>query len=278
MAAPVAAPMFPLRIHDLRWHAGGRAVLDGFSLELDGEGITILLGPNGAGKSVFLRSVCGLLQPDGGHFDWGGGPRPAFGVTMVFQQPKMFRDSVQANVELALRPLGVAAAERRARAQARHFMGFDLFGQIPPPGPNDPPEAHERHAAIREGRSEGLNGATYYGYEADLYGKVSALMGRFGVAPDGNAIVLVKGLFEDTVPGGLPDAVALAHVDCDWYEPVKLCLAELAPRMGKGAAIVLDDYADWEGCRTAADEFLAANKKFELVRTAPNALIRRVAA
>ena len=55
-------------------------------------------------------------------------------------------------------------------------------------------------------------------------------------------------------------------------------LAELAPRMGKGAAIVLDDYADWEGCRTAADEFLAANKKFELVRTAPNALIRRVAA
>ncbi|MBL8457787.1 MAG: ABC transporter ATP-binding protein, partial [Zoogloea sp.] len=45
MAAPVAAPMFPLRIHDLRWHAGGRAVLDGFSLELDGEGITILLGP-----------------------------------------------------------------------------------------------------------------------------------------------------------------------------------------------------------------------------------------
>lgn len=167
---------------------------------------------------------------------------------------------------------------RRARAQARHFMGFDLFGQIPPPGPNDPPEAHERHAAIREGRSEGLNGATYYGYEADLYGKVSALMGRFGVAPDGNAIVLVKGLFEDTVPGGLPDAVALAHVDCDWYEPVKLCLAELAPRMGKGAAIVLDDYADWEGCRTAADEFLAANKKFELARTAPNALIRRVAA
>ena len=84
MAAPVAAPMFPLRIHDLRWHAGGRAVLDGFSLELDGEGITILLGPNGAGKSVFLRSVCGLLQPDAGHLDWGGGPRPAFGVTMVF--------------------------------------------------------------------------------------------------------------------------------------------------------------------------------------------------
>ena len=118
MHTPADVPMFPLRIHDLHWHVGGRAVLDGFSLELGGEGITILLGPNGAGKSVFLRSVCGLLQPDAGHFDWGGGPRPEFGVTMVFQQPKMFRDSVQANVELALRPLRVAAGERRARAQA----------------------------------------------------------------------------------------------------------------------------------------------------------------
>jgi len=110
--------MFPLRIRDLHWRVGGRAVLDGFSLELSGEGITILLGPNGAGKSVFLRSVCGLLKPDAGHFDWGGGPPPEFGVTMVFQQPKMLRDSVQANVELALRPLRVAASERRARAQA----------------------------------------------------------------------------------------------------------------------------------------------------------------
>ena len=110
--------MFPLSVRELRWAAGGRQVLDGLSLELGGEGITILLGPNGAGKSVFLRMLCGLLEADGGGIDWGGGPRPAQGVAMVFQQPKMLRDSLLANVELALRPLGVAAAERRGRARS----------------------------------------------------------------------------------------------------------------------------------------------------------------
>ena len=52
MAAP-RRRTHALRIHMIWcWHAGGRAVLDGFSLELDGEGITILLGPGYAGKSV----------------------------------------------------------------------------------------------------------------------------------------------------------------------------------------------------------------------------------
>jgi tungstate transport system ATP-binding protein len=110
--------VFPLKVTDLRWRVGGRAVLDGLTLELGGDGITILLGPNGAGKSVLLRSLCGLIEPESGHIDFGGGPRPESGVAMVFQQPKMLRDSLLGNVELALRPLGVAAAERRSRAQA----------------------------------------------------------------------------------------------------------------------------------------------------------------
>jgi len=108
--------VFPLKVSDLRWHVAGRAVLDGLTLELGGDGITILLGPNGAGKSVFLRALCGLIEPESGRIDWGGGPRPAAGVAMVFQQPRMLRDSLLGNVELALRPLGVAAAERRSRA------------------------------------------------------------------------------------------------------------------------------------------------------------------
>jgi hypothetical protein len=64
-------PMFPLRIHDLHWHAGGggaRRLQPGAGRG----GHHHPPGPNGAGKSVFLRSVCGLLQPDAG-IDWGGG-------------------------------------------------------------------------------------------------------------------------------------------------------------------------------------------------------------
>jgi O-methyltransferase len=164
---------------------------------------------------------------------------------------------------------------RRARP-ARRFMGFDLFGQIPPPGPQDPPEAHARHAQITTGRSQGLNGKPYYGYVEDLQGQVSRVLHQHDTPVDGDRVALVPGLFEHTVPGLLPDQIALAHIDCDWFDPVLRCLHGVAPRMQRGAAVVLDDYSDWEGCRRAADQFLAANKSFRLVQPRPNAVLLRV--
>jgi len=131
---------FPLRLRDLRFHPHGHPVLQGVDLELEGEGITVVLGPNGSGKSVLLRMMCGLLAPSGGSIAWGerSGGAPGQGVAMVFQHPMMLRDSVLANVGLALKPLGLARRERlsrarvmlervgladRARESARHLSG-----------------------------------------------------------------------------------------------------------------------------------------------------------
>lgn len=107
--------MFPLRLSGLRFAPAGRPVLDGLDLELSGEGISLILGPNGAGKTVLLRLLAGLLPPDGGNIDWGGAARPAERLAMVFQQPMLLRLSVYTNVEFALRPQALSAAERRAR-------------------------------------------------------------------------------------------------------------------------------------------------------------------
>lgn len=109
---------FPLRLEDVRFQPNGHPILQGVDLELDGEGISVILGPNGAGKSVLLRMLCGLLQPSGGRIRWGEGSLPGRGVAMVFQHPMMLRDTVLANVALALGPLGVARRERQARAAA----------------------------------------------------------------------------------------------------------------------------------------------------------------
>ena len=106
---------FPLRLRDLRFAPGARAVLDGVDLELSGEGITIVLGANGAGKSVLLRALCGLVQPTGGSIDWNGQPFDGKGVAMVFQHPVMLRTTVLDNVTLGLRPRGVTRAERQRR-------------------------------------------------------------------------------------------------------------------------------------------------------------------
>lgn len=107
--------MFPLQIAGLRFQPDGRAILDGLDLDVSGEGISVVLGPNGTGKTVLLRLLAGLLAADGGSIRWAGAAQPGGRLAMVFQQPMLLRLSVFTNVEFALRPQALTAAERRAR-------------------------------------------------------------------------------------------------------------------------------------------------------------------
>jgi O-methyltransferase len=72
-------------------------------------------------------------------------------------------------------------------------------------------------------------------------------------------IHLVPGWFKETVPKWIRSvgSIALLHIDCDYYEPVRLCLQEGFPRVSPAGAIVIDDYGAWRGCQEAVDEFLA---------------------
>jgi predicted O-methyltransferase YrrM len=56
-------------------------------------------------------------------------------------------------------------------------------------------------------------------------------------------IETVKGRFDDTLPGILARGgqVALSHVDCDIYEPIKYVVRECLPAMAPGGYIVFDD-------------------------------------
>jgi asparagine synthase (glutamine-hydrolysing) len=121
---------------------------------------------------------------------------------------------------------------------------------IPPPGDTDPPEVHERYALIASGGSKGIGGDVYYGYRDDLYEQVSASFSAFGVPVDSKKVSLHKGLFEDALNPTWP--IAFAHVDCDWYEPVRLSLERIFPKMSVGAFLISDDYG---GAAKAVDEF-----------------------
>jgi len=86
----------------------------------------------------------------------------------------------------------------------------------------------------------------------------------------------VKGLFDETLQLLPSDRVAFAHIDCDWYDPVRLCLDRIAPAMSAGGYIVLDDYWDYGGCKTAVDEFLKDRADFDVVRSHPSfVLVKR---
>ena len=55
---------------------------------------------------------------------------------------------------------------------ARPFFVYDVFGLIPSPGEKDTPDVHDRYKEIVEGKSKGIGGDVYYGYQDDLLQKV----------------------------------------------------------------------------------------------------------
>lgn len=57
---------------------------------------------------------------------------------------------------------------------------------------------------------------------------------------------IYKGWFDDILPSCLPDTIAFAYVDADFYQPTKHALESLYPRMTTGSIVIVDDYADTE--------------------------------
>jgi len=140
---------------------------------------------------------------------------------------------------------------------------YDAFAMIPPPGPGDGEDAHRRYAEIASGGSRGLGGDVYYGYLGDLQARVLDNLRRFGLDPARDAIRCVPGLFADTLRPDGP--VAFAHVDCDWYDSVRVCIERLTPLLSPGGIVVFDDYESYSGCRRAVDEWLGSARGVETI-------------
>lgn len=123
--------LFPARLADVHFRAGGRALLTGISTEFGRAPLTVLLGPNGAGKTLLLRICRGLLVPTRGTVRWGEQAIDRLGVRVGYvpQHPVMLRRSVRANVAYALALAGVPRAERderiRTALSAVHLEGFE---------------------------------------------------------------------------------------------------------------------------------------------------------
>jgi hypothetical protein len=140
---------------------------------------------------------------------------------------------------------------------------YDVFSMIPPPGPADGEDAHKRYAEIKSGGSSGLGGNVYYGYVDDLIEQVKKNLDSFGVETVRDKVNLIQGLFEDTLyPQG---PVALAHIDCDWYEPVRTCIDRILPKLSPGGILVFDDYSSYSGCTKAVNELLEERPDIEKI-------------
>ena len=73
-----------------------------------------------------------------------------------------------------------------------------------------------------------------------------------------------EGWFQDTLPAASREIskIALLRLDGDWYSSTKICLEHLFEKVSPGGFVVIDDYAAYEGCRKAVDEFFASKPPF----------------
>jgi hypothetical protein len=75
----------------------------------------------------------------------------------------------------------------------------------------------------------------------------------------------LQGFFPDTITDEVrAQTFALAHIDCDLYEPMKAALDFFYPRMTRGGMLILHDYSSgsWTGATRAIDEFSKASGEF----------------
>ena len=110
---------------------GGRRVVDGVSLEVNGGEVVGLLGPNGAGKTTTFHMMVGLVQPDAGQVvlndeELTGLPiyqRARSGISYLPQESSVFRRlTVADNLRAILQTLDLSGSEQQERCDALMSM------------------------------------------------------------------------------------------------------------------------------------------------------------
>jgi hypothetical protein len=148
---------------------------------------------------------------------------------------------------------GSAIVIAKAKKNTRPFYIYDVFDMIPSPSEKDGVDAHKRYEIIKSGKAKGINEKPYYGYEQNLLDKVKNSFNHCNIDLHQENINFIKGLYQDTLK--VNGKVAFAHIDADWYDSVMVCLEQIVPNLVSGAVLIIDDYKDWVGCKSAVDTY-----------------------
>jgi len=90
-----------------RYPSSSSPVLQGFNLEIAAGSVVAMLGANGAGKSTLFKLLCRLYDPETGQVEIDGCDIRSFRledlrrlITVLFQEPVRYSESLRRNVEL----------------------------------------------------------------------------------------------------------------------------------------------------------------------------------
>ena len=191
-------------------------------------------------------------------------------AVLIVRHTNVIGEYIEAGVALG----GSAILLGKIKPKEMPLKLYDVFGMIPAPGVNDGEDAHKRYNEIRLGKSDGLGHNTYYGYIENLLDVVKNNIRDAGLDLESNRIDCIPGLFENTLNPEAP--IAFAHVDCDWYDSVKVCIDRITPHLLRGGIIIFDDYSSYQGCKRAVDEWLTKDDRFQKLFHRRSLAVKRV--
>ena len=99
--------------------------------------------------------------------------------------------------------------------------------------------------------------------------RVARIMRTLGI--EKSRIRYHRGWFDQVFPTVDIRPVALVHVDCDFYEPTRLCLEKWYPCLAPGGFMQFDDYDAFLGCHKAVNGFLADHPELRMETDVGNA-------
>lgn len=146
--------------------------------------------------------------------------------------------------------MAVALALMARGDTSRHLYLYDTFEGMSEPTEADKALSGESAQAQLERTDRGHALWAVAGLE-----DVQATLASTGYPAE--RIHYVRGKVEDTIPGTLPERIALLRLDTDWYESTRHELNHLYPRLSRHGVLIVDDYGHWQGARQAVDEYFA---------------------
>ena len=136
----------------------------------------------------------------------------------------------------------------------RKIYLYDTFEGMSEPTEKDIDLRNDKASDILK---KGDKKSNFYWCYADLT-EVKQNMMSTGYPMDN--IEFVKGKVEETIPGIIPDKIALLRLDTDWYESSYHEMKYLYPKLEVNGALILDDYGYWKGAKEATDRYFSEIK------------------
>jgi len=146
----------------------------------------------------------------------------------------------------------IAKALLGSEGPRRRLFLYDTFAGMTKPSPRDRTQFEQRtpEESYASSRKEGE--VVHWSYAS--IEEVQRNLSMTGY--DHSKLHFVKGPVEQTIPGTIPDQIALLRLDTDFYESSKHEMLHLFPRLVSGGVLILDDFGHWEGQRLAVEEYI----------------------